>query len=116
MRTCAEQEDNLGTVANHALSEEQAAEEECPMYSKRAVLVSQATLTEAIPGVTGLSKNAVTTLGTTEGDSGAKKANNRLWGILQRLFNRTLDEKLNAIEFKEHLVLNIEERTLSSQQ
>lgn len=45
-----------------------------------------------------------------------KRANNRIQALLQCLFNKTLDERLDSVEFEDGLLRKFEEATLSRRQ
>lgn len=116
MRPSSEQEDNPGAFVDHVLCEEHTAEEEQPIRAERVVLVRQTTLRDAIVGILGLMEDAVTAFVSTESQNGVKMADSLLKDMIQRLLNKTLDEKQNSVEFKDHLLRKIEKETPSRQQ
>lgn len=105
--------DTFDAFADKVVSREPPDEEESPMRVEKTVTVYQATLRDAIAGIHGLIKNAVTDMVTTEGHNVVKWTGNRLQAMLQRLSNKTLDEKLISVEFECRLLQKIDEATTS---
>lgn len=68
---------------------------------------------DAIEGIAGLIEDTVIDLVTAEGHNEVKRADYRLQAMLQGLFNKKLDEKLNSVEIEDSLLRKIEEVTPS---
>lgn len=77
------------------------------MRAVRAVLASQAALSDVIVAISGLIEGAVTALVTPKVHNRTRRAEKRLLAFLQGLMNTTLDEKLYSVEFEEHLLPNM---------
>lgn len=75
------------------------------MCAERAVLVWQATVSDAITAVLALMEDVMTSFVIPEDHNEVKSAYYRLKAILQRLVSKTLVEKENSVKFKERLLL-----------
>lgn len=102
-RAFSERENALGTLANHVVSDELQSEKENPMRGERTVNVIHRTLRGPIADTPGLIGEAVIALVTPEAHNGVKKADNQLQAIIQGFGNKTLDKKLNFVEFEQLL-------------
>lgn len=85
------------------------------MHTERAVAVSQAILQDSIAGIPVSIKDAVTGLVTPKSQNRVKTTDDLLQAMLQGLFNNTLEEKLNFIQFEGDVLRKTEEATLSRQ-
>lgn len=65
--------DNSDALADHVIPGELPAKEERPMRTKRAATVIQATLSNAVTGISGMTEDSVTILVTTEGQNVKEK-------------------------------------------
>lgn len=97
MPASSNQENTIGTLANHAVSKKPPVEKKRPMHAESVVLVSQTMLTDVIAGIIGLMKDAVTALISPEGHNGSKSTENQLHAMLKGLCNKTIEKKLNFI-------------------
>lgn len=73
--------------------------------------MSQANLTDAIPGIPGLIESAVTALIIPEGHNGIVTTNNRIEVMLQGLVNKAIDKKVRSIELENYLACKVENLT-----
>lgn len=113
MRALSEQKDNLPVLLNHVVSEEHPAEKEPLMRAGNTALSTRTMLRDAFAGIFGLVEDALTFLVSLESHDGVKTVNNRSQAMLQDLFNTTIDEKLNSIEFEELIFRKVEDVTPS---
>lgn len=95
-----DRKDTPRALADCLLSEKHSAEEEPLIPAERMVTVSQAAMTDYMADFSGLIKDDVTASATPEGHNGAKRSENRLQDMLLGLVNKTIEEKLNFVEFK----------------
>lgn len=78
------------------------------MRIEETATVRQATMKDAIVGISGLIENAMTALITSEGHSRIAKTANCLEAMLWGLFNKAIDQKLRFVKFENRLLLGIE--------
>lgn len=95
----SKEENTLGGLVDQVVSEEHQAVEEHRMHSGRTEIVSIATVTDTIAGISDLIEYAVTTLVIPEGRNGLKTTDNRLQFMLQNLISKIIDRNLNSMQF-----------------
>lgn len=86
------------------------------MRSRKTVTVSHVMLLDDSADIPGLVDDAVIALVTLKGHNKVKTTDNCVQVVLQGFVNNTLDEKLNSVEFEDHLLQKIEGVTPSRQQ
>lgn len=88
---------SFAALQGHAVSEDHADEEKCPIRSERMLDLRRVTLREVSMGIHGFIEDAIMRLATKERQNGTLRTDKQLEVMLQDIVTMAFDEKMRAV-------------------